>query len=164
MHIKTVEQLAQYITDQGIIAVREYTNLKDVVIDYLAIFAKDNEEYTVLNQTAAVHGKVVDKAMSHTGNTYYLTKPVQTKAGMLQILKIRKPDKTRPQRGAPDFQVENYTFFKENHLYTSGNFTLMVRKDYEMIELKGEDVLVYFPSRTFEQRNAISNQTTRETS
>ena len=28
----------------------------------------------------------------------------------------------------------------------------MIRKEYEMLELKGDDVLVYFPSKTFDER------------
>jgi hypothetical protein len=33
---------------------------------------------------------------------------------------------------------------------------LMIRKDYEMLELKGNDVLVYFPSKSFDERQKIN--------
>jgi hypothetical protein len=45
-----------------------------------------------------------------------------------------------------------YFIFKNKWLGSSGDFTLMPRHDYEMIEVKGEDVLVYLPSVGGEER------------
>lgn len=157
MNVETIKNIVTYITDQGVSAIRDYTDLVDVEIDYLAIFSRDEEEYRALDNILKSCGNLVDIAMSHTGNTYELDKPIQTQAGALQVIKVRKPDKTRAQRGAPDFRINNYQIFKEKNLYKSGNFTLMLRKDYEMIELKGVDVLVYIPSKTFKQRSIDKN-------
>jgi hypothetical protein len=97
-------------------------------------------------------GEEVDQATALTGKTYLLDQPLTTPAGVLHLLKIRKPDDTRPQRGAPDFKIQNYAQFKEKYLRSSGSFTLMLKKDYEMIELKGVDVLVYLPDKTLGER------------
>lgn len=107
---------------------------------------KDEQEFKNLEQLVRPLGRKVDKQTSKTGVSFLLNQPIKTPAGLLKLLKIRKPDPTRPQRGAPDFRVKDYQHFKDKYLQKSGNFTLMVRKDLEMIELKGIDVLVYFPN------------------
>ncbi|MBI5635563.1 hypothetical protein HY993_01220 [Candidatus Micrarchaeota archaeon] len=66
-------------------------------------------------------------------------------SGPFKILKIRKPDKTRPERGDADFNIANYEDFKKKYLPLEG-FKLIVREDHKMIELteEGADVRVYF--------------------
>jgi len=151
-----LEKIIHYIVEQGLAAVAADTAETDVIIDYLSIFARDDKEFKDLAVVVKTLGTVGDEAMNKTGITVILRQPISTVAGELKVLKIRKPDATRPQRGAPDFRVNNYSAFKEKYLQSSGNFTLMIRKDYEMIELKGVDVLVYFPSKVFIERK-ISN-------
>jgi hypothetical protein len=99
-------------------------------------------------------GKPGDKTATKSGVTIILDKPIETPAGHLEVLKVRKPDPTRSQRGAPDFRVKDYNKFKEKYFLTgrNSNFSLMIRKEYEMLELKGVDVLVYFPSKSFDVR------------
>lgn len=94
-------------------------------------------------------GEEVDAAMQKTGRTFKLHQPIDTKEGSVTFLKIRKPDPTRPQRGAPDFVIKGYEAFKEKYLRTSGDFTLMYHVNSEMIELKGVDALVYIKGQPF---------------
>ena len=98
---------------------------------------------------ASALGSEVDPATAKTGKTFKLTNPKKLPSGVVEFLKIRKPDPTRPQKGAPDFVVRDYEKFKDEYLSSSGNFTLMVRKDYEMIELKGVGVMVYIKKEPF---------------
>lgn len=68
-----------------------------------------------------------------TGPLFHIT-PLNTVAGKLQLLKIRKPDATRPELGDADFTVTNYAEFKKKCLSQRG-FKLIVRENFEMIEL-----------------------------
>ena len=147
MDKKSLENIINHIVKRAVAAIEQNTEEKNLPIDYLAIFSKDVEEFKNLEQLVRPFGREVDKHTSKTGFTFLLDQPIKTSAGLLKLLKIRKPDPTRPQRGAPDFRVKNYKDFKDKYLQKSGNFTLMVRKDLEMIELKGVDVLVYFPNK-----------------
>jgi len=152
MNRSDVEKIVKYLIDQGLAAIHKRTNEKTPAIDYVAIFSKDENEFQELLAVAETMGKEVDQGTARTGKTYLLDQPLTTPAGVLYLLKIRKPDDTRPQRGAPDFKIQNYAQFKEKYLRSSGSFTLMLKKDYEMIELKGVDVLVYLPDKTLGER------------
>ena len=152
MHHWKFNKIIRYIVEKGIEAVNKNTDEFPVTIDYLAIFAKDEAEYHDMIEFTREMGETVNKSMAKTGKTILLKNPVETEAGLLKVIKIRKPDATRPQRGAPDFKVGDYQEFKNKYLMSNSNFTLMQRTDYEMIELKGIDVLVYFPSKLFAER------------
>lgn len=145
-------EIVQYVVDQGIRAIIDNTDLTTYEVDYVAIFCRDESEFIQLRDEVMTLGDEVDKEMIGTGNTYKLHIPIQTRAGLLSLVKIRKPDPTRPQRGAPDFRILDYQSFKEQYLMRSGNFTLMSRKEYEMVELKGIDVLVYIPNKPLSYR------------
>ena len=151
MDKKEFEKIVNSIANLGL-AVFENTDEKNPEIDYLAIFSKSEDEYKKLEKIAESLGEEMDKENHKTGRTFLLDEPMKTLAGVLTSVKVRLPDATRPQRGAPDFRVQNYQQFKEKYLQSSGNFTLMVRSDYEMIEIKGVDVLVYIPSKTLSDR------------
>ena len=153
MNKNQLEKIVKYITNQGTHAINNYTNETNFTIDYLAIFSKNESEYQELIQFVKKLGKETDPTKSKTGLTFLLDKPIKTSAGQLKYLKIRKPDPTRPQRGAPDFKINNYNKFKEKYLKKSGNFTLMAKDNFEMVELKGIDVLVYFPNKLSSKRN-----------
>ncbi len=150
-----LEEIVIYIVNQGLKAIRENTDEQNLPVDYIGIFAKDDKEYEVMDNVLKTIGKPGDKTATASGSTYLLDEPIQTPAGPLKVLKARKSDPTRPQRGAPDFRVANYAEFKEKNLRRKSNFSLMLRKDYEMMELKGEDVLVYFPSKPFDVRQKL---------
>lgn len=147
-----IEKIVNYIVNQGLLAINKNTEEENLPIDYLGIFSKDESEFVEIDTILKTIGKPGDKTATDSGSTYLLDEHFQTSAGPCKVLKIRKPDPTRPQRGAPDFKVNNYTNFKEKYLIHNSNFALIPRKQYEMIELKGVDVLVYFPSRSFDER------------
>lgn len=147
-----LEKIVNYIVDQGLLAIRENTSEKDLPVDYMGIFCQNDKEFTEMDNLVKTLGVLGDKTATSTGNTYILNVPINTNAGPLKVLKVRKPDATRPQRGAPDFRVNDYQSFKEKYLSSGHNFSLIAREVYEMIELKGIDVLVYFPSKHFDQR------------
>jgi hypothetical protein len=152
MEKQDLAKIINYLIGRGLETIKNNTEGVEVVIDYVAIFAKNDEEFNRLNSFAKTLGKEVDMESAKTGHTYELFEPLQTSVGLLKLVKIRKPDQVRPQRGAPDFKVKNYQEFKNKYIRSSGNFTLMLRKDYEMIEIKGIDVYVYIPDRLLTER------------
>ncbi|MBU0975821.1 MAG: hypothetical protein ABIE03_01575 [Patescibacteria group bacterium] len=147
MNKKELYKIIRYIVSCARGAIQKNTDFNNLPLDYLAIFSKNEKEFRALEKLVRSLGEEVEKNTHSTGYTYLLDQPIDTEAGELKLLKVRKPDQTRPQRGAPDFRVPRYPAFKDKYLYSSGNFTLMIRKDFEMIELKGNDVLVYFPDK-----------------
>lgn len=152
-----LEKIADYIIHQGMRAISQNTDEADLPVDYLGIFSKDENEFIELDRVLRALGKPGDSSATKTGSTYVLHEPMSTPAGPLTVIKVRKPDPTRPQRGAPDFRVPDYQSFKEKYLSNGPNFSLMIRTDYEMLELKGVDVLVYFPSKSFDERQSITS-------
>jgi len=152
MNKQTLEKILIYIVEQGLKAIKDNTEGVDAVLDYVAIFSKNENEYKEMLSVAETLGEEVDKGTIKTGHTFLLKTPLETPAGQLKLIKVRIPDPVRPQRGAPDFKIQNYQEFKDKYLQSSGNFTLMPRKEYEMIEIKGVDVLVYIPNKTLGER------------
>ena len=150
-----LEEIVNYVVNQGIQAIRANTDEIALPLDYMGIFAKDDAEFTEIDSLLKTLGTPGDKTATSTGATYLLSEPIKTPAGPLKVLKVRKPDPTRPQRGAPDFRVDDYAAFKDKYLSRGNDFSLIVRPEYEMMELKGIDVLAYFPSRSFDERQGI---------
>lgn len=152
MNKQTLEDIVNYLVKQGLETIKTNAGNIDAQIDYVSIFAKNNDEFNELDTIARSLGEEVDKSTARTGRTYLLRTSVNTPVGPLKLVKIRFPDPTRLQRGAPDFKIQNYQEFKNKYLKKSGNFTLMVKEAYEMIEIKGIDVLVYIPNNTLSER------------
>jgi len=150
-----LQKIVNYIVSQGLLAIKDNTDESGLAIDYMGIFAEDDAKFAEMEKLVSTLGTPGDKsATSRSGSTFLLDKPLITPAGPLRVLKVRRPDLTRPQRGAPDFRVGDYSAFKEKYLLSgkNSNFSLMLREKYEMLELKGVDVLVYFPSKSFDKR------------
>ena len=152
MNSQELERIINYIIKQGIDTIKNNTDEENFIIDYVAVFAKNKNEFDFLDSVAKSMGDEVDKETAKTGHTYLLHEPIKTAAGLLKLIKIRFPDPTRPQRGAPDFKIKNYQEFKNKYIKKSGNFTLMLKEVYEMIEIKGVDVLVYIPDNALGER------------
>ncbi|MGE5041698.1 MAG: hypothetical protein ACM3IJ_02240 [Candidatus Levyibacteriota bacterium] len=112
--------------------------------DYVCIFSHSEDEYNQLLEVAKTLGKIATD--TPTGPVFAFTTRPETVMGSPKLLKIRKPDETRAQRGDLDLNT-NYPEFKKKYL-NNNEFTLIVRPDFEMIELKDDsfDALLYFSS------------------
>lgn len=121
----------------------KYVEEKNLDVDYVCIFSQNKNEYSELLKVAQTLGKIVNN--TSTGPVFAFDSPSSI-AGDPKILKIRKPDPTRPQRGDVDFNTD-YQKFKNKYL-DNKRFTLIKRENFEMIELKDDsfNVLVYFSS------------------
>ncbi|RJQ17060.1 hypothetical protein C4573_03310 [Candidatus Woesearchaeota archaeon] len=128
-----------------------YTSEKNARVNYACVFCQNDAQYT--HFVSAVKGKIIEQ--TPTGPLFQI-QPVNTVAGKLQLLKIRKPDKARPELGDADFTV-SYQEFKKKYLSQKG-FSLIIRKNFEMIELKDPsfDVLAYFSHPPLDKQFGIA--------
>jgi len=151
--IENIQNLIIDIVQKSQSLVERRTEMSDVPVNYACVFAHTDNEYTELNTAAQQIGTVVKQ--TSTGNVYQIAR-LQTSAGPLQLLKIRKPDPTRTERGDADFTVPDYAAFKAQYLNQSG-FSLIERPEMEMIELVDPafDVRAYFSHPTLEMQLGI---------
>ena len=103
----------------------------DSGVNYTAIFSQSDNEYKDLLEAIKEIGEVI--LNTKTGPLFKIT-TLDTVAGNLKLVKIRKLDKTRPERGDADFTLNDYDKFKKEFLDKEG-FKLIEREDFEMIEL-----------------------------
>lgn len=123
-----------------------HTDESDAPINYACVFAQNDNEFEAMVETASKFGDVVqDTAM---GPVFQIT-PISTDAGQLHLLKIRRPDPNRPERGDADFTITDYETFKKNHLGKLG-WGLISRPKMEMLELADPsfNVLAYYSHPT----------------
>ena len=126
----------------------------------MCFFSQSEDEYTEMNNQAKSIGTLASD--TSTGLVYAIN-PMPTVAGGLQILKIRKPDPTRPELGDADFALKKFNDFKEKYL-DKPQFKLIVREHFEMIELMDNKykVRAYFSNPPVEEhpgiKEALSSQ------
>lgn len=137
-----MKNLVKEIVKKACFLKDKYTDQKEAPVSYVAIFCQNDKEYEEFTKIVKTFSSVINE--TPTG-FHYKIDPLNTVSGELRILKIRKPDKTRPERGDADFNAIDYEEFKKKYLSLEG-FKLIKREDHEMIELmeKGFDVRVYF--------------------
>ncbi len=117
-----------------------------IKVNYACVFTKSLDEYKSMIQAAETIGEVVkDTSMGPV----YKVAPIQTIAGDLYILKIRKPDPNRKERGDADFTLTDYASFKNINI-TKPGFKLIKRDEFEMLEFNpgNGSALVYFSNPT----------------
>ncbi len=119
-----------------------HTDEHNAPVNYACIFSQSQEEYELLIKIAHNIGKIIQETPS---GPLFNIHPLKTVSGDLRLLKIRNPDKTKPERGDADFTVSDYPNFKDKYLSKKG-FKLIDKKQFEMIELMDPDfdVRTYF--------------------
>ena len=122
----------------------------DSNVNYAAIFSQSDNEYKDLLESIKEFGEVI--LDTKTGPIFKIA-PLNTVAGDLKLVRIRKPDKTRPERGDADFTVDDYDKFKKEFLGKEG-FKLIKREDFEMIELMDPEfnVRAYFSNPPLDEQ------------
>jgi hypothetical protein len=131
MNVKNLIKSVQEIVKRANTLKDKHTSEKNAPVNYACVFCQNDEQYDSLVTLAQEIGKVIEE--TPTGPLFHI-QPLDTIAGNLQLLKIRKPDATRHELGDADFTVLNYPEFKNKYLPQKG-FKLIVRKNFEMIEL-----------------------------
>ena len=131
MNIAKLRQMIQSIVKQANELKNKYTTEQDVPVNYACIFSQSQKEFEAFASLAKQSGKII---LDTKSGPLFQISPLNTAAGQLKLLKIRMPDKTRPERGDADFTVTNYPEFKKTYLAKKG-FKLIERENMEMIEL-----------------------------
>jgi len=131
MDVADLKQLVEEIVKKSNDLKNKHTSEIKAPVNYACIFCQNKEQYNNLLTTMQNIGKVIEE--TPTGPLFHI-QPLNTIAGKLQLLKIRKPDAARPELGDADFTIANYPEFKRKYLSQKG-FSLIVRKNFEMIEL-----------------------------
>lgn len=111
-------------------------------VNYACVFSQNKQEYESLLAVARQLGKAVQETAM--GPVFYI-EPLDTIVGNLRLVKIRKPDPKRTERGDADFTVTDYLTFKKTYFGKPG-FRIIERPNMEMIELADPafNVLAYF--------------------
>ena len=145
-----LQKMIQSIVFQAKELKDKYLIEDDSVVNYAAIFSQNDNEYKDLLETVKeIGGVILD---TKTGPLFKIT-PLDTVAGSLKLVKIRKSDETRPERGDADFTIDDYDKFKKEFLSKEG-FKLIEREDFEMIELMDSEfnVRAYFSNPPLDEQ------------
>ena len=119
---------------------KEIEGLKN--IDFIDIFPISKEHRQLLDKEAIEIATLIKE--TERGNIYLLDEPVKTKYGNLRLIKIRFFDETRLNwEAAADFVVKDRNVLKQKVDYDN-RFKYIVRPDWDAIEFKTNDTLVYF--------------------
>jgi len=155
MDVRNLKQFVQEIVKKASNLKDKHTSEKSASVNYACIFCQNDVQYNNLVMIAQEIGKVIEETL--TGLLFHI-QPLDTVAGKLQLLKIRKPDATRPELGDADFTVLNYPEFKKKYLSQKG-FKLIVRKNFEMVELTDPkfNVRAYFSNPPLDKQLMLNN-------
>ncbi len=153
MEVVEFKSLVEDVVAKAMKLKDDYTDQKTAKVNYSAIFSHNPGEYAALVEVANEIGKVIDD--TPTGPLFHI-EALDTCAGQLKLVKVRKPDETRKERGDADFTVSDYDSFKRTYLPRPG-FRLITRSKMEMIELTapGFDVRAYFSNPPLDLQFAI---------
>jgi hypothetical protein len=150
----SLQELLKDIVKQARKLKDKHTEEGTARVNYACVFAQNRKEYDAFVSSADRMGKVVKN--TPTGPLFNIA-PLDTEAGELRLIKIRLPDKTRPERGDADFTVQDYFTFKKACLAKPG-FKLILRESFEMIELMDPDfdVRAYFSNLPLDKQLGLS--------
>jgi hypothetical protein len=154
MNIEDLKSKVQLIVKRANDLKDEYLGKNNTPVNYACIFSQSEEEYDLLRQLTGKIGKVIKE--TPTGSLYQI-EPLPTVAGNLQLLKIRIPDRTRPELGDADFTVADFPVFEKKYL-SLPQFKRMDKPDFYMIELLDQkyDVRAYFSNPPLDRQFGIT--------
>lgn len=130
-----LKETVGYIAEKSRELKDKYTNEPNAPIEFACIFCQNDAEYEEYSRQIKPLGKSVQD--TSTGYTYLLEEPVKTKSGPLRLVKVRKPDPQRKEKGDADFNTD-YRKLKETYL-GKPNFELIVQGDFEMMRIFDTD-------------------------
>lgn len=131
MTTSDLEKVIRDIVSEAVKLKNKYTDQADANVEFVDIFSKDKIEYLQLEKIIA---KVGDLAHSTpTGDICRLKEPLETTAGKLYLVKVRKPDEKLKFRGDADFNTD-YDKLKQKYK-NSQHFEVIIRKKFEMLRL-----------------------------
>lgn len=125
-------KIFQDIISESVRLKNKYTREATAKVEFADIFSKDDDEFWQLTDTLKTIGNIAYP--TPTGDIYKLNLPIETVAGPLYFVKIRKPDIKLNFRGDADFNTD-YKKLKQE-FQSNPNFELIIREKFEMLRLK----------------------------
>lgn len=122
---------------------KDLEDIEDIEkIDFIDIFPESEEHRKELDKEVSQISKLIDS--TEKGNFYLLNYPIETKWGLLKFIKIRLFDESRLNyEAAPDFVVKDWNKLKQQ-VELDKRFSFISRPNWDAIEFKTENSLVYF--------------------
>lgn len=153
MNTNELKKVIRSIVEKATILKNKHIPYKETPVNYACIFSQNQEEYEELLETSNKIGKVVEEMDS---GMLFRIEPLETVSGFLQILKIRIPDPTRPEKGDADFTIKNFAEFEKEYLHKPG-FKMMKKPTFYMLELMDPefDVRAYFSNPPLDKQLGI---------
>lgn len=154
MNINDVYDLVKDIVNKSNILKNKYTDEINAKVNYACIFCKDEDEF---NNYIAILKKDNNDIIEDTySGPLFRLKDLETVAGMLKLLKVRRYDDKHLDLGDADFTVNNYEKFKDKYI-DKPNFKLISGDGYEMLELmeEGNEVRTYFSNPPLDEELGI---------
>lgn len=140
--------IVQEILMRAIALKNKYTKERNASAAWVCIFSQSDNEFKELITEAKKLGDIFEEISN--GTKFLLNKPL---AGTIRILKIRRPDPEKKERGDADFTVSDYEMFRKEHK-DQENFKIIPKDNFEMIELMepSATVRVYFSNPPIEKQ------------
>lgn len=139
-----IDAIVKYLIEKADQLINSYKMQDGITkIDYVAIFPKSAVDETSLVESLKHIGLPVKE--TPTGTIYKLTTFVEMPQGEVQLVKIKKFDKNRTQRGYIDYEVADYQKFKMENLSKGVVEISQNAEGMEMLKLVDPEVLIFFP-------------------
>lgn len=122
---------------------KDLKEIDDILkIDFIDLFPISEEHKSLLDNEAKSISKIIKE--TERGNVYLLNNPIKTKYGNLSLFKVRFFDETRLNwEAAADFVVGDRKVL-ENKVGKDSRFKYISRPDWDAVEFKTKDTLIYF--------------------
>jgi len=116
-----------------------YPNYK-LPIEYLTIFTQSEEDFKSVRESLLNLGK---ERETNNGFKYKLNFPITYQEEKILLLRIRKPDIHRQELGCADLKYKEEDYMDLREIALEKGFDIILRKEYEMIELSDFNINVY---------------------
>ena len=112
----------------------------DFRISYLTVFTQSEEDLSTLKSELQQIGQ---ESETNNGYKYTLSSPVNYSGEKVGVVRIRKPDVHRKELGCADLTYVQNDYDRLREIALDKGFDIIVRRDYEMIELSDFNINVY---------------------
>jgi len=143
---ENIKERVKEIVAEAKLLSKKYTDQESAPVNYACIFTQRGEEFEELVALTGEMGYVIDQTSM---GPIFKIEPLETASGTLNLLKIRRPDPDKPEKGYADFTVSDYQAFKREYLSKPG-FHLLARPKMEIIGLADDayNVRAYYANPT----------------
>lgn len=150
-----LQHLTQDIVQRAVDLCRQHNIESSARVNYACIFTQSDAERAAMLAAAHQLGDVIVETPS--GPIFCFPQPLPTVAGPLRLLKIRKPDPLRPERGDADFTLRDYAGLRALAAHNPA-FAIVTRPECEMLELISPalNIRAYFSDKPIDEELGVA--------